>query len=198
CERFVQEFPGGAEVETTVLFADVRGSTRLAERMSPGEFSRLINRFYNAATRVLFNSHAMVEKLIGDAATAFYTAGHAGPDHPRVAVEAARQILQATGHGSPDGPWISIGIGVHTGVAYIGAVSTDIGAADVVVMGDTPNIGARLAGLAGPGEIYVSETTALKAGINPAGAEIRQHALKGRNEPVQVWVLSLTLSSRPA
>jgi adenylate cyclase len=189
CERFAERFNGGAEVELSILFADVRGSTRLAETMSSADFSRLINRFYNAVTRVLFSTNAMVEKLIGDAVTGFYTPGIAGAEHARIAVEAARAILRLTGHAHSGGPWIPVGIGVHTGVAYVGAVTTDAGGADIAVLGDTPNIGARLASLAKTGEIVISQATAQAAGLDPAGVEIRHPTLKGRSEPVEVWVI---------
>jgi adenylate cyclase len=190
CELFAQRYKGGAEIVLTILFADVRGSTHLAEQMNPTAFSGLINRFYQAATKVLYDSQAMVEKLIGDAVTGFYTTGLSGPDHARVAVGAAREILRVTGHTAPGGPWISVGIGVHTGLAYVGAVNADSGVADIAVLGDTANVGARLAALAGPGEIYLSQATARAAGLDLAGADIRRENVKGRSEPVDIWVLS--------
>jgi adenylate cyclase len=64
CEKF--EHPGGAEVVLTMLFADVRGSTTLAEQMSALEFSRLMNRFYTVASNVLIKTDALVDRLIGD------------------------------------------------------------------------------------------------------------------------------------
>jgi len=190
CDEFIKATQGGAELELSLLFADVRGSTQLAEAMSPAEFSRLINRFYNATTRVLFNSNAMVEKLIGDAVTGFFTPGFAGSNHARVAVDAAREILRATGHFSPAGPWIQVGVGVHTGPAYVGAVHSDSGVSDIAVLGDAANIAARLAGQAAQGEIHLSQATAQAAGLDPAGAKILHQALRGRSEPVDVWVLS--------
>jgi adenylate cyclase len=190
CEQFAERYNGGAEVEISILFADVRGSTTLAESMNPTEFSRLINRFYSAATGVLFTCNGMVEKLIGDAVTGFFTSGLAGPNHPRAAVEAAREILRVTGHDRPEGPWIQVGIGVHTGTAYVGAVTSERGSTDIAVLGDAANVGARLAALAAPGEIHISRPTAQAAGLSPEGVEIRHQALKGRSEPVEVWVLS--------
>ncbi len=189
CEMFAERFKGGAEVEVSILFADVRGSTPLAEKMNPMEFSSLINRFYHAATKVLFDSNAMVEKLIGDAVTGFYTTGISGHDHARRAVAAAREILQVTGHHAAGGPWIPVGVGVHTGQAYVGTVNADAGVSDIAVLGDTANIGARLAALAGPGEILVSQATAQAAGVDLSGATIRRQNVKGRSEPVDVWVL---------
>lgn len=190
CEQFAEKYKGGAEIELSILFADVRGSTGLAEKMKPIEFSQLINRFYHAASKVLFDTGALVEKLIGDAVTGFYTPGFSGPNHARVAIEAASEILKVTGHNAPPDPWISVGIGVHTGIAYVGSVNADSGVTDIAVLGDTANTGARLASLAGGGEIYISEASARAAGLEESSVEIRRLDLKGRSEPVEVWVLT--------
>jgi adenylate cyclase len=189
CEWFAEEYHGGAEIELTILFADVRGSTHLAEKMKPREFSQLINRFYNATTKILFDTEAMVEKLIGDEVTAFYTPGFSGPHHAAVAIEAAREILEATGHHLTSGPWIPVGIGIHTGLAYVGSVSSDSGVTNIGVLGDTANTGARLASYARAGEVYISQAAAVAAGLDTSGLDMRHLELKGRSEPVEVWVL---------
>ena len=190
CEQFVQHFKGGAEVELSILFADVRGSTGMAEQMNPTAFSAVINRFYQAATKALFDNNAMVEKLIGDAVTGFFTPGISGKDHARKAVAAAREILRVTGHEDPNGPWVQVGIGIHTGRAYVGSVNSDAGAADISVLGDAPNVGARLAALAGPGEIYLSQPTAEAAGLSAQEMTVQRQVVKGRSEPVDICVLT--------
>jgi adenylate cyclase len=191
CEKFAREYRGGAEVEISMLFADVRGSTTLAEGMAPVEFSHLIDRFYRAVTDILIESNAWIEKLIGDEVTGLFIPGFAGPQHARLAVEAAQAILQATGHGRPEGPWIPVGVGVHTGTAYVGAVGKEGGMTDITALGDAVNTAARLASNAGPGEILVSEQAwnAASLGSGAEGAEARQLQLKGRSEPVEVRVL---------
>ena len=190
CEEFANRYQGGTELELSILFADVRGSTSLAENMNATDFSRLINRFYNAATKVLYGHGGLVEKLIGDAVTGFFTQAFGGPNHAKAAVETAREIIEATGHHDPDGPWIPVGIGVHTGLAYVGTVNSEGGAADIVVLGDTANTGARLASLAQTGEICISQAAAQAAGISRDGVSIKHEQVKGRAEPVEVWVLS--------
>jgi len=191
CEQIIEKMPTGAEIEVTVLFADVRGSTGLAESMSPVEFSKLINRFYNMATEVLFDTNAIVEKLVGDAVTGFYPPGYVGQEHARVAVDAARQILKKSGFGGTPEPWVPVGIGVHTGVAYVGAVTSDSGVNNISVLGDTANIGARLAALAGKGEIYLSQATADAAKLDTGELQHKHLTLKGRSQPVDAWVLSV-------
>jgi adenylate cyclase len=188
CERFVRKHEVGVEIELTLLFADVRGSTALAERLGPADFHRLIDRFYRVASQVLVEHDALVDKLIGDEAIGLFVPGIAGPAYSSRAVHAARQLLEAAGHGSEEGPWIQIGAGVHTGRAYVGAVgSGDVGA--VTVLGEAANTAARLASAAGAGEVLVSEATMQQAGLALSGSEARHLDLRGVSAPVGVRVL---------
>jgi len=190
CERFARKHQGGTEMETSLLFADVRGSTALAESMSAQEFSRLIDRFYRAASRVLFQHGAMVEKLIGDEVTGFFVPAFAGKMHARAAVAAGRDILKTTGHGQEGGPWIPVGVGVHTGTAYIGSVGGQGEGVDIAVLGDNVNVAARLAAVAKPGEMLITEETRTAAELHTAGMEPRRLALKGKERPVDSWVIT--------
>lgn len=190
CERFAEQNQGGAEVELSMLFADVRGSTSIAEKMSPSEYSKLINRFYKAATKAFYDSGAMVEKLIGDEVAGLFVSGLAGKDHARKAIDTAQVILRATGHGDGEGPWIPVGAGVHTGIAYIGSVSSE-GITDITALGDAVNTAARLASQAGTGEVIVSDASLKASGITSDGLVNRQLQLKGRAEPVNIWVLEM-------
>lgn len=189
CEQYVTENLGGAEVELTMLFADVRGSTRLAEGMSPTEFSKIINRFYTVVTDVLVRADALIEKLIGDEVAAMFVPGFAGANHPRRALEAAEAVVEAMGHGSPDGPWLPVGIGVHSGTAYVGAVGREDGVNDIVALGDAINTAARLASMAEPGEVLVSRETLEQAGLESDVADRRSLQLKGREGSVDVCVI---------
>jgi adenylate cyclase len=193
CEKCqVFEHPGGAEVALTMLFADVRGSTALAEQMSTRDFSQLINRFYKTATHVLIQTDAMVDRLMGDEAIGLYIPGFAGPDHPRKAIEAAQELLRLTGHRDAKGPWLPVGIGVHTGSAYVGVVGDEDSTADFTALGDNVNITARLASLAGPGEILISDAAFAAGGTDLGNLEHRQLELKGKSEPFNVRVLHIS------
>lgn len=195
CEKF--EHPGGAEVVLTMLFADVRGSTQLASTMSALEFSRVINRFYTVASDILVNADAMVDRLVGDEAVGLFIPGLAGPDHARKAVQAAQSLVQQTGHTSREGPWAPVGIGLHTGLAFVGVVGGDENRpTDFTALGDNVNITARLASLAAAGEILVSEAAFSASGLEAGQAEHRQVELKGKDEPMGVWVLPPEGSSR--
>lgn len=188
CEDALRHFNTGAEVEVSLLFADVRGSTTIAEKLSPAEFSRVIDRFYNAATKVVFWKNGLLEKLIGDEVAAFFVPGFAGADHARVAIEAGAEILRATGHADPHGPWIPVGVGVHTGLAYVGAVGAADAKPDITILGDSVNTAARIASQAAAGELLFSETTRAASNYPNTGLEARHLALKGRSEPIDVWM----------
>lgn len=79
CDRLATLFPGGAEADVALLFVDIRGSTGLAETMTPAAYSSVVDRFYRGATDVLIDAGAMIEKLAGDEVTAIFASGFAGP-----------------------------------------------------------------------------------------------------------------------
>jgi len=191
CDRF--EHPGGAVIVLTMLFADVRGSTPLAEQMSALEFSQLMNRFYTIATNVLVKTDALVDRLIGDEAIGLYVPGMTGPQHSRLAIEAAQNLLRLTGHNNPKGPWLPVGVGVHTGPAFVGVVGgTDGNPSDFTALGDNVNITARLASKAGAGEILISDAAYTASGLDLGELEQRQLELKGKSEPTGVRVLRVS------
>jgi len=192
CDDFAVKYQGGAEVELSMLFADIRGSTNLAEGMSATEFKRLIDRFYQVSTKIFIKTNAMIDKLVGDEVTAFYICGMAGEDYARLAVDAAEELLIATGHKDPNGPWAPVGVGVHTGVAFVGAVGTSDGVVDVTALGDAVNIAARLASQAKAGEILLSEKALETAQVNASNLEKRSLELKGKSAAFDVCVMKVT------
>lgn len=187
CIHALQKKPGGAEVELSFLFADVRGSTSLAERMSAEEFSHLMASFYGAAARVVDERDGIVDKFVGDEVVALFIPGFAGKDHAAAAIAAARDLLSTTGHGAGE-PSIPIGAAVHTGVAYVGSVGEG-DAYDFTALGDSVNTAARLASSAGVGEIIVSAPAAVAAGLDTEGLEARTLELRGKAQTLDVWAI---------
>lgn len=189
CFRVLRRSHGGAEVECTLLFADVRGSTSLAEQMRPREFNRLMGRFYDAATDVLARHDAIVDKFVGDEIIGIFVPAMAGEQHARRAIEAALELLNRTGHGPNRRPWLPVGAGINTGRAYVGAIGEGPDT-ELTAMGDSVNTTARLASVAGPGEILVTAPAARAAGVETRARERRTLELKGKSEPTEVFVLS--------
>ncbi len=181
----------GVEVQMSMLFADIRGSTRLAEKMSASEFKRLIDRFYSETTHVISHSLAFIDKLAGDEISGYFLPAVVGRDYARKSVEAARDILRVTGHNEADSPWAPVGVGINTGEAYFGAVGEDDNLVELTALGDAVNVAARLASEAAAGEIVLSESTVKEAAIETSSLDSRKLELKGKSEPVDVWVMTL-------
>ena len=188
CIRALEKQPGGAEIELSFLFADVRGSTALAERMPPEEFSRLMARFYGAAATVVDRLNGIVDKFVGDEVVALFIPGFAGADHATDAIAAAADLLAAT-RGEDGEIWIPVGAAVHTGLAYVGTVGEG-DTFDFTALGDSVNTTARMAASAATGEILVSSAAAAAADLDTKGMESRTLELRGRVENVEAWVLT--------
>ena len=188
CYGFTNKNLGGTEIELTMLFADVRGSTPLAASMSPMAYSKLISRFFGVANEVFVRSDALLNRLVGDQVIGLYVPGFAGPNHRSKAIQAAQNLLRETGHVSSDGPWLPIGVGIHTGVAFLGSVGSYEHAVDIAVLGDPPNVTARLSSSAAIGEILISEE-AYVSDMNLKELEKRQLTPKGKSEPMSVYVM---------
>jgi adenylate cyclase len=190
CFSFLAKHHGGAEIEASFLFADIRGSTSLAERMSPGDFRALLDRFYVTASAAVFANDGAVDKFVGDEIVAMFFPLTSGPAHARHAIEAATALLRATGHGDAEGPWVPVGAGVHSGPAWVGAVG-DESHTEITALGDAVNTTARLASTAAAGEILVTTAAARAAGL-PPGSERRSLSLKGKELETEVEVLRVT------
>jgi adenylate cyclase len=184
CEDFAQKFPGGAEVEMSMLFADVRGSTTLSEQMSPLDFSRVINRFYVDSTNAIIEEDGLVEKLAGDSVAAFWGAGFAGSNYVERTIKVAQNLLKMMTRQE-----IPIGIGVHAGVAYFGSMGAADGLVDIAAIGDEVNLAARLASKAAAGEIIISEQALKKTAMDGSELETRSLELKGISGLISVRVM---------
>jgi adenylate cyclase len=184
CFDFMAKHHGGATIEGAMLFADIRGSTSLAERMSPSEYHALLDRFFAAASRVVFRHDGFVDKFVGDELVALFVPLLTGDRYVARAVAAAEELLRATGHADPDGPWVPVGAGVHAGPAWFGVVGEG-SHVELTSVGDNVNIAARLASLAAPGEVLVSADAAAASDLDP-NLERRSLELKGRELPTEV------------
>ena len=190
CFQVLQTHHGGAEIEASFLFADVRGSTSLAEQVTPTEFRRLLDRFYEVASRVLVQHDAIVDKFVGDEVIGLFIPALAQAAHAARAVEAAKALLRATGHADPAGPWIPVGIGVHTGNAFIGSVG-EPPVTDLTALGDAVNTTARLSSAAATGEALVTDAAAAASGFDTTALERRQLELKGKRDATPVFVVTV-------
>jgi adenylate cyclase len=189
CFRVLEAHHGGAEIESSFLFADVRGSTSIAERISATEFRRQLNRFYEVASRILIDHDGIVDKFVGDEVVGIFIPALTSRGHADRAVAAARALLVATGQGDPARPTLPIGIGVGTGIAFIGSVGKPP-VTSLTALGDVVNTTARLASAASGGEILVMASTASASGLATGDLERRELALKGKASETTAFVLT--------
>ena len=182
---------GGAEVELSMLFADIRGSTGLGERLRPSDFNALLNSFYRLAARAIIDSNGVVDKFVGDEAIGLFIPGFAGADHAARAIAAGRAILTAAGRqdASANGS-IPVGAGVHTGIAFVGSLGSSEAISDFTALGDPVNTTARLASLAKAGELLVSVVATERAGLDTSGWQRRDVEVRGREAGLEVYSLT--------
>ena len=190
CMRIMERSQGGAEIELTMLFADLRGSTELASAMPASSFHRLLNAFYGIASKSVEAQGGSIDKYLGDGVFALFIPGFAGHDHAALAIDAARRILDATdrpilpGEGANPLP---VGIGVHTGKAYVGVVGQSGELTDFTALGDAVNVTERLSSSAAARELLISDAALAASGYPSEGLTRRVLELKGVPRPVSAW-----------
>jgi adenylate cyclase len=198
CMRQLEKDLGGAEVELTMMFADLRGSTELAERLPAATYRRMVGGFYGVAARHVNDASGMVDKYLGDGILALFIPGFSGPDHAARAISAAHDILQSTREaaGLPsDADPLPVGIGVHTGTAYVGVLGRAGGLLDFTALGDAVNLTQRLSTAAASRELMISEEARAAAGIATEGLQARQLDLKGIDRPIAAWLATAEVAA---
>jgi len=195
CFGNLRRGPGGAEIQISVLFADIRGSTGIAERTSAGEFRRLVQRFYHGAAKAIHEHDGIVDKFLGDGIMALFIPVVTGELHAIRAIEAGEAVLRDAATRELVDGGVGVGVGVHTGEAFVGVVG-DGERLDFTALGDTVNVAARLGSDAAAGELLVSGV-AWAAGGRTGTAERRALSVKGRVEPLEVVVVRGAATASP-
>ena len=154
---------GGVNETITVLFADIRGFTAFSEEQNPERVVGLLNRYFSAMSEIIFENRGTLDKYIGDGLMALFGAPSPSPQDADNSVKTAiamqkrvqtlNKELKAEGY-----PEISIGIGLHTGVATIGYIGSEQ-RSEYTAIGDTVNLAARLESNSKGGQILISEAT---------------------------------------
>lgn len=190
CARCLEWAPeGGAVVPISVLFADVRSYSSLTRSLAPNAVPALLNRFYDVASRVLLKQEGVLGQIAGDQVMGLFVPGLSGRDYPRKAVAAAAALLDAVGYGTPDGPWIEIGIGISTGEEYCGNVGGG-GFKDFTAVGEVTNSAAGLTARAAAGDTIVDGAT--RAGAPDFSFDAADTvSLKGTSAPIDTYRLAL-------
>jgi adenylate cyclase len=182
CSGQLKKHPGGAQLEIAALFADVRGSTAIAEEMSPVRFRNLLTGFYRVAWEAITNRDGIVDKYMGDGIMALFIPGITGEQFTARAVAAGQDLLAGVAR-LPE-PRLPVGAGIHFGTAWVGVVGSEV-EQDFTALGDVVNVAARLGSEAKAGELLVSSEAARAAALT-SDATPHLMELKGRHEPLEV------------
>jgi len=179
---------GGAVVEVTALFADLRGFTMYAEQHRPDEVVALLNRYYAAIVPQLLTHEGTVVNYAGDAVLAVFNAPTRQDDHALRAARAALAVRAAVIAIAGDDPTLpTFGIGINTGPALVGNIGAEL--RDYTVIGDTVNVAARLEGAAAEGEVLIGAETLRQLGDAAVVEDAGRLELKGKSEPIDAWRL---------
>ena len=181
---------GGVNQKITVLFADIRAFTSISEKENPEKVVSLLNKFFSAMTDIIFENGGTLDKYIGDGLMALFGAPTATEEDALNSVKAAVTMQKKLRELNPELraeglPEISMGIGLHTGVATIGYIGSDR-RSEYTAIGDTVNLAARLQSNAGGGQILMSDATAEACGNRIPFTEREPLTVKNRVQPVNV------------
>jgi class 3 adenylate cyclase/tetratricopeptide (TPR) repeat protein len=189
----------GERKRTTVLFCDLVGSTAIAETIDPEEYRELLDHYLEHAFAQIDRYEGFVNQLAGDGLMALFGAPITHEDEAERAIRAALGICEAVSKLSAECAamherHLEVRIGINTGIVVVGTVGNDL-KMDYTAIGDTTNLAARLQGLAAPGSILISESTArLVEGrfeLEPVGP-LR---VKGKSEAMRAYEVRGALES---
>ena len=174
--------------QVTVLFCDMVGSTELSGKVDPELLGNLLRRYQDAAAGAIGRFGGFVAKFMGDGVLAYFGFPRAFENAAERAVRAAIAILaEVGGIERPDGPRVQARVGIATGLVVVGEIVGAGSAQERTIVGETPNLAARLQALATPDTILVSEATQHLLGGLFELQSIGAHELKGFAQPVTAW-----------
>ena len=183
---------GAERRQLTVMFCDMVGSTSLSQQFDPEDVRDIIAAYRESCVSVLKYYEGFVARYIGDGILVYFGYPSAHEDDAERAVRAALEIVRAIStqfeeaRGNPAGA-VAVRIGIATGLVVVGdLISKGTEERDSAV-GETPNLAARLQGLAPPNGVVIAQSTQSLLGAKFDCEDLGSHALKGLSEPVQAW-----------
>ncbi|MGH6947579.1 MAG: adenylate/guanylate cyclase domain-containing protein [Kiloniellales bacterium] len=181
--------------QVTVLFVDLVGSTEISRRLDPEDLSELLGAIQKCCDEVITRFEGFTAQLLGDGILAYFGYPKAHEDDPERAVRAGLGVIQAMGavsrHFDQD---IALRVGIATGTVLTGNRTVLGGPVSLAVVGDTPNLAARLQGIARPNSVVVSQSTKDILRKLFDFKDLDRQRLKGFGDPVGAWEVT---SERP-
>jgi len=184
-----RDAPTPAEAERrqlTVMFCDLVGSTALSTRFDPEDLRELIGDYHRAVSETVGRFDGFVAKYMGDGVLIYFGYPQAHEDDAERAVRAGLGVIEAVGR-LPAREDLRVRLGIATGLAVVGDLLGEGAAQERGVVGETPNLAARLQGLAGPNTLVIGEATRRQIGGLFDLADLGPQALAGFAEPQPAW-----------
>jgi class 3 adenylate cyclase/predicted ATPase len=180
--------PGAERRQLTVMFCDIVGSTALAQRLDPEDTREVIGIYQNAVTKEVARFQGHVAQFMGDGVLVYFGWPKGYEDDAERAVRAGLAIVAAVGKlSTPAKAPLRVRVGIATGTVVVGDLMGEGSAQEEAVVGETPNLAARLQALAQPDSVIVAELTRKLLGGLFAFADLGNHDLKGFAGPVRAW-----------
>jgi class 3 adenylate cyclase/predicted ATPase len=178
----------GERRQLTVMFVDLVGSTALSRQLDPEEMSAVIRGYQNSVAGEIARFEGHVAKFMGDGVLVYFGYPQAHEDDAERAVRAGLAVSDAVGLlADPSGGSLGARIGIATGLVVVGDLTGEGAAQEESVVGDTPNLAARLQALAGPGDVAIAPATRLLLGDLFDLDDLGERSLKGLDAPVRAW-----------
>jgi class 3 adenylate cyclase len=180
------------------MFSDLVGSTALSARMDPEDLREVISTYQKCVAETVQRFGGFVAKYMGDGVLVYFGYPQAHEDDAERAVRSALSLIEAapelrTGHDIS----LQLRVGIATGVVVVGDLIGNGGAQEQGVVGETPNLAARLQALAKPGQVVISQSTRRLTGGMFEYCDLGKATLKGLSEPVQSWRVMHQCSTEP-
>jgi len=176
--------------QLTVMFCDLAGSTALSARLDPEDMRLVIRAYQDACSGVIARYDGFVAKFMGDGILAYFGFPHAHEDDAERAVRVGLEIACVVGALQTPAPdKLQVRIGIATGLVVVGDLVGKGAAQEQAVVGDTPNLAARLQALAAPDTTVVAGATRRLLRDRFLLRDLGRQAVKGLAEPVEAWVV---------
>ena len=172
--------------QLTVMFCDLVGSTALSTRFDPEDLRELIGDYHRAVAETVGRFDGFVAKYMGDGVLIYFGYPQAHEDDAERAVRAGLAVIEAVGR-LPARQDLRVRLGIATGLAVVGDLIGEGAAQERGVVGETPNLAARLQALAVPNTLVIAEATRRQIGGLFDLADLGPQALAGFAEPQPAW-----------
>ncbi|WP_045006191.1 adenylate/guanylate cyclase domain-containing protein [Bradyrhizobium sp. LTSP857] len=181
---------GAERRQLTIMFCDLVGSTALSHRFDPEEMREILQAYREAATAVIVHYDGIVSRLVGDGILSYFGYPSAHEDDAERAVHAGLETIAAVqAVKMQPGERLEVRIGIATGLVVVGDLIAKGASSRLEVIGETPNLAARMQAFADPGTVIIASSTRRLLGNLFQLRELGTRAIKGFSEPVEVWAV---------